>query len=141
MGTMNACLEADDLVALGAAVHWDVDDVLEHLAACEGCREQLRGLRAAYHAAAATMTPAAGFSDAVMNAIGERNAARRSPRFRMTALLTPALAAMTAFFAVLMMTSGDAATLAATPVFAICVAAGLATRWWNRLSMSTVPPT
>ncbi len=138
---MNVCLEADDLVALGAAVQWNVDEVLEHLAGCEGCREQLRSLRAVYHSAADTITPAAGFTDVVMQAIDERHAAPTRPRFHMTSLLTPALAAMTTFFAVLMISSGDAAALTGIPVLVACAVAGLSTLGWNRFNMSTVPPT
>jgi len=138
---MNACLEADDLVALGAAVRWNVDEVLEHLAGCEGCRERLRGLRAVHHSAADSITPAAGFADVVMQAIGERHAAPTRTRFHMTSLLTPALAAMTTFFAVLMISSGDSGALTGIPVLVTCAAAGVATLGWNRFNMSTVPPT
>ena len=138
---MNVCLEADDLVALGAAVQWDVDGVLEHLAGCDNCREQLRGLRAVYRAAADTITPVAGFSEAVMQAVGERHAAQTRSRFPMISLLAPALAAMTTLFAVLTVSSGDPAAWTGIPVLVTCGAAGLGSLWWNRFNMSTVPPT
>ncbi len=140
---MNACLEADDLVALGTAVQWHVDEALEHLAGCDGCREQLRTLRAVYHQASDAITPAAGFSDAVMQAIGEQRAARptASSRFRVTSLLTSAFAGMTTFFAILLTSSGGATALTGIPVLVTCGAAALGTLWWNRFNMSTVPPT
>ncbi|MCZ6916257.1 MAG: hypothetical protein O7I93_05740 [Gemmatimonadetes bacterium] len=140
---MTTCLEADDLVALGSAVHWNVDEALEHLAGCEGCREQLRTLRAVYHQASEEIAPKAGFSDVVMQAIGERGRARSSAPFgsRVTGLLTPALAGMTAFFAIALLSAGETARLTGIPVLVVCGAAALGALWWSRFSMSTVPPT
>ena len=42
---MNACLSTDAIVAIGAALDWEIADGLRHLQTCDECREQLESLR------------------------------------------------------------------------------------------------
>jgi hypothetical protein len=42
---MNTCLSTDAILAVGAALEWDVPNGLRHLENCEECRAQLEALR------------------------------------------------------------------------------------------------
>jgi ribosomal protein L18E len=54
------------LVDIGAACAWAPDDVLSHVAACEGCRLQLRRLARFHGAATGEAVPSSSFADRVV---------------------------------------------------------------------------
>ncbi len=41
---MSNCLDTDTLVGVGAAIGWETEDTLRHIATCQECHEELRRL-------------------------------------------------------------------------------------------------
>ncbi len=135
---MNRCLDLDRLVAVGAAVDWQVDELLEHLRDCTECREELRRLASVHGALSAEEAPRPGLVDEVMANLVATQASRVSMRRMMSVSLTPLLAGMTAFFAIAMATATSPVGVGPVAIGAAIVVA-LGTAWWSGRQVMVKP--
>ena len=126
---MSRCLETDTLVSVGAALAWNTEEGLRHIAECEACREQLHELAALRGDLARVMEPATGFTDRVMDSIDARSAAPAS--LSGIGVLNSVFAGMTVFIAIGYSAAGAAQTPAGLPAVLMSMAAAGATLWWN----------
>lgn len=129
---MTRCPELDQLVAVGAAVDWDVELLLEHLRYCGSCREELGRLATVHGALAAEVAPRVGLVDAVMTDIVEQDTRRASLRRAVPLALTPVLAAITAFFAMVLVGAGASPGFSPPGIAGAAALVALGTAWWNR---------
>lgn len=103
---MTRCLESEELVAIGTAVDWLVEETLDHLQHCNRCREEIARLTLVHRALSAQEVPRAGFTDQVMASIAATDARRARARRLVSVSLTPILAGATAFFAIALAATG-----------------------------------
>jgi hypothetical protein len=123
------CPDVDVLIALGVALEWEVDGVLEHVASCDGCRAQLRELSELRHVLAEGVAPRAGFADEVMQVLPTEGSSRAwATRFALglVASCTTAVALAAASSG-----TGSDRTVVALPLVSL-VAGAAAAAWLGR---------
>src|SRR5687768_335577 len=104
-GKMIDCPDTDALAALSAALGWNAEERVAHIASCEPCRERMRLLDSLHAVMAEEMPVPAGLQAAILDALegeaGEARAAAPSPprsgRLRALPALVLPLASLTAF--------------------------------------------
>ncbi len=133
---MSPCIDVGELVGVGAAVGWEVDRLIEHLQACDGCRTELRELATVRIALTAEVEPRPGFIDEVMGALGpastfDSRAERRTGLLGSVASfsVTAILAGGTAILAVATVSSASAPVGLPTMVLAATIASLGAGSW------------
>jgi predicted anti-sigma-YlaC factor YlaD len=131
---MRGCLDRDALVTLGAALDWEIEERLRHLAECESCRAELKRLATVHSVLGEELQPAPGFADRVLHALrvepGARPARSRLPR--LAGVLNPVLAALTSFFAVAFVATGQGVPELGPPALFVSLLVAVVTVWWNR---------
>ena len=131
------CPDVDVLVALGAALDWEAEGILDHVASCARCRAQLRELAALRRLMTESVAPRPGFTDEVLRALpAEQGRAPWSARLALglVATCTTAVALAVASFG----TSGDRMLLG-LPVVSL-LAGVAATAWLGRASTTDAIP-
>ncbi len=132
---MTSCLGPNNLVAVGAAVDWHVDEALDHLRNCAVCREELARLASVHGVLTAQETPRAGFTDDVMADLVATETRRASARRLISISLTPILAGATAFFSIAMAATGPSPVRVGPVAIAAAIGVALVTGWWDRKRM------
>ncbi len=137
---MNDCFEVDDLVTLGAALGWSPTERLRHLSGCEGCRQRLEEVRALHETLNASIAPRAGFTDRVLRSLGGGEARQtsgvviESSAVRLVRFVNPALAGLTAFFALALAAGSSGSPGPGLPTLLASGFVAAATLWWDRRS-------
>ena len=130
------CPDVDVLVALGTALDWETNEMLDHVASCGSCRAQLRELAELRHLVTESVTPRPGFADDVLRALpveGSRAPWVAKLAFGLVASCTTAAALSAASFG----TSGDR-MLVALPLVSV-LAGAVAAAWLGRTLPEAVP--
>lgn len=131
------CFETDTLVQLGAALEWNPDAALQHLATCSACGEQLKRL-ATLHAVLDTgIEPASGFTDAVLDSLRSDKAAEMKGRSWLTGIVNSGLAAMAAFFSMALGAAAGGPMRPGPSVILVSLIVAGVTLWWNWIHEST----
>ncbi len=73
---MTSCLDTDTLVGVGAAIGWETEDTLHHIATCHESHEELRRLAKLHGVLNDQMQPMPGFTERVL---GGLRASDRTP--------------------------------------------------------------
>ncbi len=135
---MKGCLEVDALVGLGAALDWRLEEGLEHLRECVHCRRRLERLGELSGTLGATIEPRPGFEERVIASLFRPGGAGqvRLRRAWLAALLNPALAGLTAFFAIALAGGELPASALDLPALLACVTVAGVTFWWNHAQRS-----
>ena len=130
------CPDTDVLIALGAALEWETDGTLDHVASCAACRAQLRELAELRHALTEGVVPRPGFVDDVVGALpSERSAGAWAAHLALGLVVSCTTAVALAVSSV--GTSGDRMLLG-LPVVSL-LAGVAATAWLGRAPTEAVP--
>ena len=128
MTTAN-CPDIDVLVALGAALDWEPEGTLAHVASCAACRAQVRELGELRHALTESVVPRPGFTEEVVRALPrERSGSAWGARLALALVASCTTAVALAVSSV--GTSGDR-MLVALPLISV-LAGAAATAWLGR---------
>ncbi len=131
---MSSCLDTDTLVGIGAAIGWETEDTLRHIATCQECHEELRRLAKIHAVLNHESQPMTGFTERVLDGL---RAPGRTPRphrrWSLVGAFNGLLAGMTAFFAIALGSSGSAAVSFGPPVFVVAMVVAIVTASWSHL--------
>ena len=125
------CLETDTLVALGAALEWNTDDVLRHVTSCSQCRARLSQLAAIQSALEAEMQPTRGFTDMVVESVRSYHADHGVRWHWLTGMLNFGLASIAMFFTIALGVNTGGRLPPGPSVLVVCLVTAGATLWWS----------
>ena len=132
---MSNCLDTDTLVGVGAAIGWETEDTLRHIATCQECHEELRRLAKLYGVLNDQLQPMPGFTERVLGDLRAPDPTLHSPRrWSFVGAFNGLLAGMTAFFAIALGSAGSAPVSFGPPVLVVAMVVAIATAWWNQVN-------
>ncbi len=135
---MSSCFDVDDLVALNAALGWRPVEGLRHLSECDVCRSKIEEIGALHGTLDAAIDPRPGFTDLVLRTFTGEVAGQTSheavgPRpSRLVRFINPALAGVTAFFALALAAGNSGSPGPGLPTLLASGLVAAATLWWNQ---------
>ncbi len=131
---MTNCLDTDTLVGVGAAIGWETEDTLRHIATCQECHEELRRLAKIHGVLNHEMQPMPGFTERVLGGLRAPGLPPRSDRrWSFVGAFNGLLAGMTAFFAIALGSSGSAPVSFGPPVLVVAMVVAIVTASWSHL--------
>ena len=128
---MSRCLDLDRLVAVGAAIDWQVDEVLDHLGDCAECRAELQRLASVHSALSEEEEPRPGLVDDVMADLLSTEAKRTALLRIVSVSLNTVLAGATAFFAIAMAAAATPPIQLGPVALGAAMLVAVGTAWWN----------
>ncbi len=130
---MSNCLDTDTLVGVGAAIGWETEDTLRHIATCQECHEELRRLAKLHGVLNDQLQPMPGFTERVLGGLRAPDP-RSHRRWSFVGAFNGLLAGMTAFFAIALGSAGSAPVSFGPPVLVVAMVVAIATAWWNQVN-------
>ncbi len=132
---MSNCLDTDTLVGVGAAIGWETEDTLRHIATCQECHEELRRLAKLHGVLNDQLQPMPGFTARVLGGLRAPDPTPRSHRrWSFVGAFNGLLAGGTAFFAIALGSAGSAPVSFGPPVLVVAMVVAIATAWWNQVN-------
>lgn len=128
---MTICIDLDDLVSLGAALDWDVEQQLVHITSCETCKTRMRELQTLHEIMSEDIEPRAGFARDVVDILPMKKRSKSAVGGRVVTLINALLASATSFFAAALVSSGVPGFSVDLPMLFVTSIVGVATFMWN----------
>ncbi len=135
---MTPCIDLDELVSLGNALDWDVEQRLSHILSCEACKTKIRELETLHEVMSEEVAPRAGFPRDVLDALPTEKRSKSKAASPVITLVNTLLASMTCFFAVVLASSGAPGVETGMPLLFVALIAGATTFVWNTVKTPVV---
>ena len=128
---MTHCIDLDDVVSLGAALDWDVEQQLVHITSCETCKSRIRELQTLHEIMSEDIEPRAGFARDVVEALPMDKRSKSAVGGSVVTLVNALLAGATSFFAAALVSTGAPGFEFGVPLSFVALIAGVTTFIWN----------